>query len=100
MGKVELTVLRLAVYEMKYDDSVPEKVAINEAVELARRFGQDGAPAFVNAILSRFTREGEKKYEQQKALKTEKKEEEAAPDRNRPRNGGAQVHIVHARKQR
>ena len=47
-----------------------------------------------------FLVKGEKKYEQQKALKTEKKEEEAAPDRNRPRNGGAQVHIVHARKQR
>ncbi len=99
MGKVELTLLRLAVYEMKYDESVPEKIAINEAVELARRFGQDGAPAFVNAILSRFTAEGEKKYEQQKALRTEKQAEEAAPDRNRPRNSGAQVHIVHTRKQ-
>ena len=39
MGKVELTVLRLAVYEMKFDEDIPEKVAINEAVELARKFG-------------------------------------------------------------
>ena len=38
MGKVELTLLRLAVYEMKYDESVPEKIAINEAVELAKKY--------------------------------------------------------------
>ena len=39
MGKVELTILRLALYEIKHDDDVPEKVAINEAVELAKKFG-------------------------------------------------------------
>ena len=47
MGKVELTVLRLAVYEIEKDDSVPASVAINEAVELAKKFGQDGSGAFV-----------------------------------------------------
>lgn len=36
MGKVELTILRLAVYEMLYDDTIPEKVSVNEAVELAK----------------------------------------------------------------
>ena len=40
MGKVELTILRLAVYEMQYDEEIPEKVAINEAVELAKKFGR------------------------------------------------------------
>lgn len=55
MGKVELTVLRLAVYEMKYDEEIPEKVAINEAVELARKFGGDDAPAFVNGVLAKLT---------------------------------------------
>lgn len=54
MGKVELTVLRLAVYEMKYDEDIPEKVAINEAVELSRKFGGDEAPAFVNGVLAKF----------------------------------------------
>ena len=54
MGKVELTVLRLAVYEIEKDDSVPASVAINEAVELAKKFGQDGSGAFVNAILAKF----------------------------------------------
>lgn len=54
MGKVELTVLRLGVYEIEKDDSVPASVAINEAVELAKKFGQDGSGAFVNAVLAKF----------------------------------------------
>ncbi len=53
MGKVELTILRLALYEMKYDDTIPEKVAINEAVELAKKFGGNDSPAFVNGILAK-----------------------------------------------
>lgn len=54
MGKVELTLLRLALYEMQYDEEVPVSVAINEAVELAKKFGQDNAGAFVNAVLAKF----------------------------------------------
>nr|WP_330365387.1 MULTISPECIES: transcription antitermination factor NusB [Butyrivibrio] len=54
MAKVELTIIRLAVYEIKHDDSVPTGVAINEAVELAKKFGQDGSPAFVNGVLAKF----------------------------------------------
>lgn len=53
IGKVELTILRLAVYEMKYDDTVPESVAINEAVELAKKYGADESSGFVNAILGK-----------------------------------------------
>ena len=53
MGKVELTLLRLAVYEMKYDDDILVGVAINEAVELAKTFGGDGSPAFINGILAK-----------------------------------------------
>ncbi len=53
MGRVDLTILRLAVYEMLYDDEIPEKVAINEAVELAKKFGQDESPSFVNGILAK-----------------------------------------------
>ena len=52
MGKVELSILRLAVYELLYDETIPEKVAINEAVELAKKYGQDNAGSFVNGILS------------------------------------------------
>ena len=54
MAKVELTIIRLAVFEIKFDESVPTGVAINEAVELAKKFGQDGSPAFVNGVLAKF----------------------------------------------
>ena len=54
MSKVDLTILRLAVYEINYDDSVPTGVAINEAVELAKKFGQDASSGFVNGILAKF----------------------------------------------
>lgn len=53
MGKVELTILRLAVFEMKFDDDIPVKVAINEAVELAKLFGGDETPGFVNGVLAK-----------------------------------------------
>lgn len=53
MGKVDLTILRLALYEMLYDDEVPEKVAINEAVELAKKFGGNESPAFINGVLAK-----------------------------------------------
>ena len=55
MGKVDLTILRLAVFEIKYDEEIPPGVAINEAVELAKKFGQDSSPAFINGVLAKFT---------------------------------------------
>lgn len=54
MSKVDLTILRLAVYEILHDETVPTSVAINEAVELAKKFGQDASPSFVNGVLARF----------------------------------------------
>lgn len=54
MGKVDLTILRLAVYEIEYDEEIPTGVAINEAVELAKKFGQDSSAAFVNGVLAKF----------------------------------------------
>jgi len=53
MGKTDLALLRLAVYEMKYDEDVPVAVAVNEAVELSKKFGGDESPAFINGILGR-----------------------------------------------
>ena len=55
IGKVELAILRLAVYEIVYDDNIPTSVAINEAVELSKKFGPQDSYAFVNGILARFT---------------------------------------------
>lgn len=57
MGKVELTILRLALYEILYDEQIPEKVAINEAVELAKKFGQSESPAFINGVLAKLVAE-------------------------------------------
>lgn len=53
MNKVDLSILRLAVYEMKWDEDVPVKVAINEAVELAKRFSGEEGPAFINGVLGK-----------------------------------------------
>lgn len=53
MGKAELTILRIAVYEIRYDEEVPDKVAINEAVELAKKYGNDASSGFVNGVLAK-----------------------------------------------
>ncbi len=53
IGKVELALLRMAVYEMRYDDETPEKVAINEAVELAKKYGADASSGFINGVLAK-----------------------------------------------
>ncbi|MBQ7076855.1 MAG: transcription antitermination factor NusB [Lachnospiraceae bacterium] len=53
MGKVDLAIIRLALYEIKYDDEVPMPVAINEAVELAKKYGTDESPAFINGVLAK-----------------------------------------------
>ena len=54
MGKVDLTILRLALFEMLHDDKIPVSVAINEAVELAKKFGQTDSPGFVIGVLALF----------------------------------------------
>ena len=54
MGKVDLTLIRLAVYEIRFEEEIPVKVSINEAVELAKKYGTDDSPAFVNGILAKF----------------------------------------------
>lgn len=53
MGKVDLTLIRLAVYEIRYDEDIATGVAINEAVELAKKYGTDTSSSFVNGILAR-----------------------------------------------
>ncbi|MCR4673279.1 MAG: transcription antitermination factor NusB [Lachnospiraceae bacterium] len=56
MGTAERIIIRLALYEMRYDDDIPVKVAINEAVELAREYGGDNSPSFVNGVLGRLSK--------------------------------------------
>lgn len=51
---VDRNILRIALFELQHNDDVPVKVAINEAVELAKVFGSDTAPRFVNGVLGAF----------------------------------------------
>ena len=53
VGHIERNVIRIAVFEMGSIDDVPPKVAINEAIELAKSYGTDESPGFVNAVLDR-----------------------------------------------
>jgi len=59
IAKVELAILRLAVYEILFDEEIPVGVAIDEAVDLAKKFGQDGASSFVNGILAGVVRQND-----------------------------------------
>jgi len=52
LGKVEIAIIRLAVYEIVFDDDIPESVAINEAVELAKRYGGENTAGFINGVLA------------------------------------------------
>ena len=56
MSKVDLSILRLAVYELLYDDTIPTGVAINEAVEMAKKYGGEDSGSFVNGILGKLAR--------------------------------------------
>lgn len=53
IGKAELTIMRLAVYEIRFDEEIPDGVAINEAVELSKKYGSDNSSSFVNGVLAK-----------------------------------------------
>lgn len=57
MSRVDRNVLRLAVFEMLYADDVPRRVAMNEAIELGKKFGTEESSAFINGILDRIGQE-------------------------------------------
>ena len=52
IGKAELSILRVAVYEILYDESIPDKVAMNEAIELAKVYADDKSGAYINGVLA------------------------------------------------
>ena len=81
MSRVDLAALRLAVYEMEYDADVPTGVAINEAVELAKRFGGDASGSFVNGVLGKIASEKDEKKNEEETADTEEKAAEA-PEEN------------------
>lgn len=53
MARVDRNVLRMGVYELQYCADIPRKVTINEAIELAKKFGNEESPAFINGLLDR-----------------------------------------------
>lgn len=53
MSRVDLAILRLGTYEARYDDNIPVKVAINEAVELGKMFGGEESARFINGVLGK-----------------------------------------------
>ncbi len=57
IAKVDLAILRLAIYELLYRDDIPDSVAINEAVELGKSYGTDDSGSFINGVLGRIVRE-------------------------------------------
>ena len=61
MGKVDLNILRLAAYEILFDDDVPTGVAINEAVEIAKKYGGGESSSFINGVLGRIADDAEQK---------------------------------------
>lgn len=54
LPKIERTVLRLATYELLYNEDIPHRVAVNEAIELCKTFGDEKSGRFVNGVLSKF----------------------------------------------
>ncbi|NLT58020.1 MAG: transcription antitermination factor NusB [Clostridiales bacterium] len=59
ISRVSLAILRLAVFEMRFDDQVETPIAINEAVELAKQYEGEDAYTFINGVLGGIAREGE-----------------------------------------
>ncbi len=53
IGRVELSILRIAYYEMKFDSNIVASIAINEAVELSKKYGGDESHSFVNGVLAK-----------------------------------------------
>ncbi|MDP2660105.1 MAG: transcription antitermination factor NusB [Dehalococcoidia bacterium] len=59
IAKIDINILRLAIFEILFDNEVPLKVAINEAIELAKTFGSDKSPKFVNGVLGAIASESQ-----------------------------------------
>lgn len=56
MSKIDLCIIRLATYELLFREDIPRNVTINEAIEIAKKFGSEESPAFVNGILDEIAR--------------------------------------------
>ncbi|OGQ33815.1 MAG: transcription antitermination factor NusB [Deltaproteobacteria bacterium RIFCSPHIGHO2_12_FULL_43_9] len=59
MAKVDLNIIRMATYELLYSSEVPPNVALNEAIEISKKFGSEDSPSFVNGILDNILKKGQ-----------------------------------------
>jgi len=57
INKIDLAILRLAIYELQFDKETPPKVILDEAIELGKEFGGDTSPAFINGALGKLLKE-------------------------------------------
>ncbi|MDQ0231922.1 transcription antitermination factor NusB [Metabacillus malikii] len=57
LANIDKTILRMAVYELKYEQDIPMNVTLDEAVELAKAFGDDNSSKFINGVLSKIKKE-------------------------------------------
>ena len=73
IARIDRNVLRIGVYELYYNDKVPKKVVINEAVELAKSFGSDNSSKFINGVLGTVLKQLDEKNSTKKPEKSEKK---------------------------
>ncbi len=61
LPKIDLSILRIALYEMLFMEEIPVKVSINEAVEMAKRYGTENSPKFINGILGEINKKMSKR---------------------------------------
>lgn len=91
MSRTDLTVLRLALYEILFRDEIPDKVSINEAVDIAKKYGGAESGSFVNGVLARLL--NPKRSAVTKSVPREKKPELQSAER-----GGRRVQVLVHRK--
>lgn len=53
LSKMNLAILRICTYEILFEEEIPGKVSVNEGIELAKKYGEDSSPAFINGILAK-----------------------------------------------
>lgn len=52
LSKIDLAILRIAIYEILFEEEIPDKVSVNEAIELAKKYSEDKSTSFINGILN------------------------------------------------
>ncbi len=59
LSKMNLAILRVSTYEILFEEEIPDKVSVNEGIELAKKYGEESSPAFINGILAKMIKKDE-----------------------------------------